>query len=183
MTKTIVNLDEDLLAACMRILGTATKVDTVNGAMAALARQAVAVELLGEAADEPGRRYLLDASAVRRLTHRAAADRVVPLVMAGLVATCGAVELELQMEAPDRYAFEQISAKRRQVYTWLRTLDADHTRAQAVYADLLDEGRRVSWPMLVVAAVAEREDVTVLHYHDAFDLIAKVTGQPVERLP
>jgi hypothetical protein len=41
----------------------------------------------------------------------------------------------------------------------------------------------VCWPALVVAAVAERELVTLMHYADGFDLIATVTSQPMERLP
>jgi hypothetical protein len=36
----------------------------------------------------------------------------------------------------------------------------------------------VGLPGLLVAAVAERERVTVIHYHGDYDLIAHVTGQP-----
>jgi hypothetical protein len=35
-------------------------------------------------------------------------------------------------------------------------------------------------PGLLVAAVAKRERVTVLHYDSHYDLIAHVTGQPVQ---
>lgn len=38
--------------------------------------------------------------------------------------------------------------------------------------------RAVGLPDLLVAAVAERHRVTVLHYDKDFDLIAAVTGQP-----
>jgi predicted nucleic acid-binding protein len=93
------------------------------------------------------------------------------------------VELQLLVTAPDRDTFERLSAKRRQVYTWLPTIDADLHRALAIHADLLAEGAYAAWPALVVAAVAEREQATVLHHDDAFDLIAKVARQPVERLP
>jgi len=40
----------------------------------------------------------------------------------------------------------------------------------------------VGWPELVVAAVAERHGVTVLHCNGDFERIAEVTGQRVERL-
>jgi predicted nucleic acid-binding protein len=40
--------------------------------------------------------------------------------------------------------------------------------------------RGVKLPDLLVAATAERHDVTVLHYDHDFDLIADVTGQRVE---
>jgi predicted nucleic acid-binding protein len=40
--------------------------------------------------------------------------------------------------------------------------------------------RAVGFPDLLIAAVAGRERVTVLHYDSDFDLIARVTGQPVQ---
>jgi predicted nucleic acid-binding protein len=39
--------------------------------------------------------------------------------------------------------------------------------------------RSVGLPDLLVAAVAEREHVTVLHYDADYDLVAEITGQPV----
>jgi predicted nucleic acid-binding protein len=40
--------------------------------------------------------------------------------------------------------------------------------------------RAVGFPDLLVAAVAERERVTVLHYDGDYDFIAQVTSQPVQ---
>jgi predicted nucleic acid-binding protein len=40
--------------------------------------------------------------------------------------------------------------------------------------------RAVGFPDLLIAAVAEREHVTVLHYDSEYDLIAEVSGQPVQ---
>jgi predicted nucleic acid-binding protein len=40
--------------------------------------------------------------------------------------------------------------------------------------------RAVGLPDLLIAAVAERERVTVLHYDADYDLIAQVTGQPTQ---
>lgn len=39
--------------------------------------------------------------------------------------------------------------------------------------------RAAGLPGLLVAAVAERERVTILHYDGDYELIAGVTGQPV----
>ena len=49
---------------------------------------------------------------------------------------------------------------------------------------LADRGmhRAPSVPDLLIAAVAERSGLTVLHLDKDFDLIADVTGQPVETL-
>lgn len=40
--------------------------------------------------------------------------------------------------------------------------------------------RAVAIPDLIVATVAEIEGLTVLHHDGDFDLIAAITGQPVE---
>lgn len=47
----------------------------------------------------------------------------------------------------------------------------------------LGQHRAPSVPDLVIAATAELAELTVLHLDKDFDLIAEVTGQPVERLP
>jgi hypothetical protein len=39
--------------------------------------------------------------------------------------------------------------------------------------------RAVGFPDLLIAALAERERVTVLHYDSDYELIAHVTGQPM----
>jgi hypothetical protein len=51
-----------------------------------------------------------------------------------------------------------------------------------VQGGLWREGRirAVGLPDLLIAAVAERERVTVLHYDGDYELIAQVTGQPVQ---
>lgn len=57
-------------------------------------------------------------------------------------------------------------------------------RAVEVQVLLADRGlhRAPSIPDLVVAAAAEVAGLVVLHHDKDFDLIARVTGQPVERL-
>lgn len=57
-------------------------------------------------------------------------------------------------------------------------------RALEVQAALADAGqhRVPSIADLLVAAIAERTGLTVLHVDKDYDLIAEVTGQPVERL-
>jgi predicted nucleic acid-binding protein len=57
-------------------------------------------------------------------------------------------------------------------------VDGDLRRAVQVQALVAETGQRLTgWPALVVAAVAERHRVSVLHYDADFDLIAKVSGQ------
>ena len=40
--------------------------------------------------------------------------------------------------------------------------------------------RAVGFPGLLIAAVAEREHVTLLHYDSDYDLIAQITTQPMQ---
>jgi predicted nucleic acid-binding protein len=57
-------------------------------------------------------------------------------------------------------------------------------RAVEVQLLLADQGqhRAPSIPDLVIAATAEVAGLTVLHLDKDFDLIAQLTGQPIERL-
>ncbi len=57
-------------------------------------------------------------------------------------------------------------------------------RSAEVLASLADRGqhRVPSVPDLIIAAAAELAGLTVLHLDKGFDVIAEVTGQPVERL-
>jgi predicted nucleic acid-binding protein len=40
--------------------------------------------------------------------------------------------------------------------------------------------RAVGFPDLLIAAVAEREQVALLHYDGDYDLVAEITGQPMQ---
>lgn len=57
-------------------------------------------------------------------------------------------------------------------------------RAVEVLTLLADRGqhRAPSVPDLMIAATAERAGLTVLHLDKDFDIIASITGQPLERL-
>jgi predicted nucleic acid-binding protein len=57
-------------------------------------------------------------------------------------------------------------------------------RALEVLALLADRGqhRAPSIPDLIIAATAELAGLTVLHLDKDFDIIAQITGQPIERL-
>ncbi len=125
--------------------------------------------------------HLADTSALARLRHPEVATVLGPLIEAGLVATCGVIEFELRWATRSGTEFDQVQADRDIGYEWLPTLDEDWRRALDVQAALWRGGqvRAVGLPDLLVAAVAERERVTVLHYDGDYDLIAKITGQPV----
>jgi predicted nucleic acid-binding protein len=126
-------------------------------------------------------RYLADTSALARLRHLPVAEVLGPLIEAGLVATCGVIEFELAWAARTSAELDELRADRDAGYEWLATQDEDWRRALQVEAELWRSGqmRSVGLPDLLVAAVAEREHVTVLHYDADYDLVAQITGQPV----
>ena len=126
-------------------------------------------------------RYLADVSVITHLVHAEVARVLGPLLDAGQVGTCGVVDLGLYALVRDPSDLEHLAAVmawRSASFGWLPTEDLDLHRAVRVQALIAETGQRLSaWPALVVAAVAERHQVSVLHYHPDFDLIGKVTGQ------
>jgi predicted nucleic acid-binding protein len=126
--------------------------------------------------------HLADTSALGRLRHPAVAAALGPLIEAGLVATCGVIEFELGWASRTSAEFDQVRADRDAGYEWLATHDEDWRRALNVQGMLWRTGRvrAVGFPDLVIAAVAERERVTLLHYDRDYDLIGEITGQPMQ---
>jgi predicted nucleic acid-binding protein len=126
--------------------------------------------------------YLADTSALARLRHAAVAAVLSPLIEAGLVATCGVIEFEFGWATRSSTEFDSLRADRDIGYEWLATHDEDWRRALDIQAALWRSGRMraVGLPDLLIAAVAERERVSVLHYDSDYDLIAAVTGQPMQ---
>jgi predicted nucleic acid-binding protein len=126
--------------------------------------------------------YLADTSALARLRHPAVASALGPLIEAGLVATCGVIEFELGWATRTAREFDDVRADRSAGYEWLAIHDEDWRRALDVQSALWGAGliRAVGFPDLLIAAVAERERVTILHYDSDYDLIAQTTGQPTQ---
>src|SRR5690242_21280630 len=127
-------------------------------------------------------RYLADTSALARLRYPQVAAVLAPLIESGVVATCGVIEFELGWATRTAAEFDQVRADRDSGYEWLATHDEDWRRALDIQGTLWRSGqiRVVGFPDLLVAAVAERERVTVLHYDGDYDLIVRITGQPMQ---
>jgi len=126
--------------------------------------------------------YLADKSAIVHLAEPAVAAKLVPLIMAGEVATCGVVELEVLYSARSEKDLKEIRRDRALAYPRVPMSEADFARAEDVLALLAKKGhhRAVSLPDLLIAAVAERAGLTVLHYDADFDIVASVTRQRAE---
>ncbi len=73
----------------------------------------------------------------------------------------------------------RVASDRRHAYEWLPIEDDDLRRALRIQAALADRGqlRVLSVPDLIIAAVAERHRVWLLHYHGTYEHVASITGQ------
>ena len=124
--------------------------------------------------------YLADTSALARLSHTAVSDRLGPLLVEGLVATCPIIDLEVLYSARSLTDYEGIRAERGALPSYPiteavgnRAIDIQHQLARRRH-------HRLSLPDLLIAAVAGSNDLAVIHYDADYDRIAEITGQPVE---
>jgi predicted nucleic acid-binding protein len=126
-------------------------------------------------------RYLADTSALSRLADPAVDSALSPLIEAGLVATCGMVELEVRYSSRSPAGHQRRRQQLRDGFESLSMPDEVWQRAIEVQAELARSSahRGAALPDLLIAATAERHGVAVLHYDHEYDLIASVTGQSV----
>ncbi|MGN9807947.1 PIN domain nuclease [Micromonospora sp. BQ11] len=126
--------------------------------------------------------YLVDTSAlVRLLRHEALRSRWEPALTAGLLAVCPLVELEFLYTAKSTADREWLQGQLRIVFGWVAMPDRIYERAAEMQHDLTGRGahRSAGAVDLLIAATAEYQGLSLLHYDRDFDQIAKVTGQPV----
>jgi predicted nucleic acid-binding protein len=129
--------------------------------------------------------WLIDKSALARLSASPDAAEWAARIERGLVRITTVTRLEVGYSArsgPDlRTGFAQPPLSSMPVE---HLTPAIEDRAVDVLTLLADRGqhRAPSVPDLIIAATAELADLTVLHLDKDFDVIAAVTGQPVERL-
>lgn len=126
-------------------------------------------------------RYLGDESALARAHVPAVAARLEPLFVGGRIASCGIVDLELLFSARGAKDYLAILADRSSL-PHVEVGEHGIERAIEVQTALARKGqhRGVTIPDLLIAAAAEAAGLCVLHYDADFELIAKVTRQPVE---
>jgi predicted nucleic acid-binding protein len=129
--------------------------------------------------------WLIDKSALVRLTASPDAAEWAGRVERGLVRIATVTRLEIGYSArsgPDfRTGLRQPPMSSMPVeYQTPATED----RAVEILSLLADRGqhRAPSTPDLIIAATAELAGLTVLHLDKDFEIIAAVTGQPIERL-
>jgi len=126
--------------------------------------------------------YLADKSALTRSDTRPEVRGVIePLLLAGRIATCGIVDLELLYSAPSPATYRDLAEVLRAMPR-VPVTDGVVDRALEVQSLLAGQSqhRSVPLPDLLVAACAEATGLTVLHYDSDYERIAKLTGQPMQ---
>jgi predicted nucleic acid-binding protein len=126
--------------------------------------------------------YLADTSVlVHQSRHPAVLDRFERLLVDGRLAICQTTALEFLNNASSPSGYERIWASL-QIHRHFDVTAKAMDRALDVHRRLgaLSQHRAFSWPDLVIAATAEQNGATVLHYDSDYDRIAAITGQPVE---
>lgn len=129
--------------------------------------------------------WLIDKSALVRLAASPDAATWAIRIQRGLVRISTLTRLEIGFSARSANELRQSTtrpplASMPVEYLTLRIED----RAVAIQLALADLGqhRAPSIPDLLIAATAESAGLTVLHLDKDFELIAEITGQPIERL-
>jgi predicted nucleic acid-binding protein len=126
-------------------------------------------------------RYLVDTSALGRLSQPAVAAAFAPRAAAGQIGICPPVAFEVGYSAQSGRAYATLTEELRN-YPAVDVTAADHRRGLEVQALLAERGqhRALSLVDALLAAAAEARSLTVLHYDSDFELVAAVTGQPHE---
>ncbi len=126
-------------------------------------------------------RYLIDKSALARMPLEPVRTRLAPIIEAGEAATCDIIDLEVLFSARNHEDYQRIRQRRALAYESILTTPSAMKRAIFIQSELARSGRhRIPIPDLIIAAVAEEAGLTVLHYDHDYDMIAEITGQPVE---
>ena len=121
--------------------------------------------------------HLVDTSVLKRLSTQAIRDVIEPLADSGRLARTTISDLEVGYSARNGREWDDLLAAL-DVFAVIETTAQHFDRAkqvQRLLAARSQRGRKI--PDLLIAAAAEAERLTILHYDQDFDMIAEVTGQ------
>ena len=127
--------------------------------------------------------YLVDKSALARVARSPEVQAaLIRLDDIGVLATTAVIDLEIGYSARNLAEFDSVAADRAELYQQLPLTPAVTDRARQVQRQLVRAGqhRGPGVPDLLIAATAELNNATVVHYDRDYDTIAAITGQPVE---
>src|SRR4051812_26987979 len=119
---------------------------------------------------------LIDTSAAARMRLAAVANRLEPLITAGLVATCACLDAEALYSTRSPTEYEQVRADRREAFEYLPTDDGTWQRAFDAQRLLARTGRHraVGIVDLLTAALAAEHGAMIVRYDAGFEMAAEV---------
>jgi predicted nucleic acid-binding protein len=126
--------------------------------------------------------YLADTTVyVLRSQHQVVRERFEQLLTDGRLAICQLVALEFLNNARDPRTYEAVLSAL-QGQRWMEVSTAAMDRAMDVHRQLAarSQHRNFRLPDLIIAATAELNEATVLHYDEDYDRIAEITGQATD---
>jgi predicted nucleic acid-binding protein len=129
-----------------------------------------------------GQIYLADTSVyVLQGRHPEVRRRFESLLAGGRLAACQMTSLEFLNNAPDPKSYETLLGAL-YGHRWIDVSTEAMNRALATHRTLArtSQHRHFRLPDLIIAATAELNGATVLHYDADYDRIAEITGQPTE---
>lgn len=124
--------------------------------------------------------HLVDTSVLTRLNRPEVRAAIEPRVQRGELARAGISDLEIGYSARSAAEWDRL-ASALELFNLVETTKEHVRRAKQVQRLLAakhQRGRKV--PDLLIAAAAEAEGLSVLHYDADFDRIAAITGQRTE---
>jgi len=125
--------------------------------------------------------YLIDKSALARMSHPQVQARLVPILEAGEAATCALIDLEVLYSTRNASDHARTRRRRSLAYRRVELNEAMFQRAIEVQGLMALRGQhRVPIPDLIIAAAAEHAGMVLVHYDADFERIASVTGQAME---
>jgi predicted nucleic acid-binding protein len=129
--------------------------------------------------------WLIDKSALVRLYRSPDAEEWAGRIERGLVRICTVTRLKVGFSARSardlRSGYERPPLARMPVEYLTPAIEDRAVEVQVALGERAQH-RAASIPDLLIAATAELAQLTVLHDDKDFELIADVTGQPIERL-
>jgi predicted nucleic acid-binding protein len=121
-------------------------------------------------------RFFVDTSAAARMSNRLVAEKLSPLVEAGLVASCAVLDAEALYSARSADEYETLRADRFAAYEYVPTNDEHWQAALNAQRLLAQTGRHRSLGIadLLTSVLAGVNRLTVLHYDADFEIAATV---------
>lgn len=103
------------------------------------------------------------------------------LLTEGRLSMCQMTALEILNNAPDPVQYD-VLWRALHAHRWIEVNAAAMDRAMEVHRQLAaaSQHRNFTLPDLIIAATAELNGATVLHYDSDYDRIAAITGQATE---